>query len=220
MANKKKRKFKKGFKILLWVFFLLIILGGIFYLNYTNVINLNKFWADTTEIYENVKTKFTEISNKQKDKQKDKSVFINTSEGQGFSSEQDKGEEFIKTFRNRLPSKNLNFASSSKISQSGDMKIYLKNTKDNSGYIFVNTKDDVNYVWITFVSAIDVNPLKEELEKKLEYLDYIDLRFSNKVFYKFHEEKSGILDKKNEDDIISSTTLEILPTVSTSTFPL
>jgi hypothetical protein len=51
------------------------------------------------------------------------------------------------------------------------------------------TKDaDVKKIWLSLVSAVDTDPLKTSLEKNKEKLEYIDLRFGNKVFYKFANE--------------------------------
>ncbi len=87
------------------------------------------------------------------------------------------------------------------------MKIFLKNENDNSSYIYINTNDKAEYVWITFVSAIDAEPLKTKLKNKLTKLDYIDLRFSNKVFYKFKDEILDITpstDMNNDQNIIEN----------------
>lgn len=170
MAKRKKRKLKKGFKIFLWIFFIALVSASLFYLNSKKIISFK-------EIPNNVSSNIDLIKNVFSKKTKKEEVTI---------SPKSENERFIAIFRNRLPSKNLNFASSSPISENGDMKIFLKDTENDSGYIFINTKNDPSYVWITFVSAVDAEPLKGELENKLKYLDYIDLRFSNKVFYKFN----------------------------------
>ncbi|MDQ5962574.1 MAG: hypothetical protein QG653_381 [Patescibacteria group bacterium] len=48
------------------------------------------------------------------------------------------------------------------------------------------TRDaDFKKSWLALVSAIDTDPLKTSLETKKGSLEYIDLRFGNKVFYKF-----------------------------------
>ncbi len=123
-------------------------------------------------------------------------------------------KDFTSLFRNRLPSVNLNFASSSEIYENLDMKIYIKGSDEDTGYIYVNTKDNANYVWVTFISAIDTEPLKSKLEKNLKNLEYIDLRFSNKVFYKFKDNiKKEII--KDEEDIINN--INATSSVSTST---
>lgn len=49
------------------------------------------------------------------------------------------------------------------------------------------TKDtDMKKGWATLLSAVDTNPLKSKLEESKETLEYLDIRFGNKVFYKFN----------------------------------
>ena len=64
--------------------------------------------------------------------------------------------------------------------------IFLKNTKDEAGYLYVNTKDNVEEVWTTFASVAIADPIKNLLNNDLLNLNYVDLRFKNKVFYKFN----------------------------------
>lgn len=168
---KKKRALKKRFKFLLWLFLVLLIIFGIYFLNQRNIINLNSFLNNISDL-------------KEKKTENDVAVI----------DENLKEHNFIQIFRNRLPSKNLNFASSSEIYPNGDMKIFLQDTEDSLGYLYVNTNNDAEYVWITFVSAMDAEPLKSEVEKKIKYLDYIDLRFSNKIFYKFKDLEAKIVE--------------------------
>lgn len=174
MQNKKKRKFKKGFKRFLYIFFLAIIIFAFYLLNKLNVINLNNF-------YENTKSIFIKENNLNK------------------NLEEINNNDFVTLFKNRLPSKNLEFATNSEISKNGDMKIFLKDTENNKGYLYVNINDEASFVWINFVSVIDVNPLKTKIENDLRNLEYIDLRFSNKVFYKFKENIINISEPKTEE---------------------
>ena len=183
MAKKKKRKFKKGFKALLWFIILLLIAGGLFYLDNKKIISFQNIWAETSNKVLKIKSHL---------EKKEKSTEVTENSLTDI-------EEYIRIFRTRLPSKNLNFASSSESSLNGDVKIFLQDTREEMGYLYVNINNDPEYDWITFVSAVDAEPLKTDLKKKLKYLDYLDLRFSNKVFYRFHKEN------------------EIMPTVSTST---
>ncbi len=194
MAKKKKRKFKKGFKALLWLIILLLIAGGLFYLDNKKIISFQNIWKETDVKVLKIKNYLGKIEKTNKDNEDSLSDTSNTLE-----ESQIKKEAYIRIFRNRLPSKNLNFASSSELSLNGDMKIFLQDTREDMGYLYININNDPEYVWITLVSAIDAEPLKTDLQKKLKYLDYLDLRFSNKVFYRFHKEN------------------EIIPTVSTST---
>lgn len=58
--------------------------------------------------------------------------------------------------------------------------------EEEHGSKILLTKDvDLVKGWSTLVSAIDTEPLKSSLQKEKEKLLYIDLRFGNKVFYKF-----------------------------------
>lgn len=209
MAKRRKRKLKKGFRFLLWVIFLLLIVGGVFYLNQKQIINLNNIWTETNNQIVKIKN-FFQKDTKEKHISKNEDGFIQT---EGVEN------DFVRIFRNRLPSKNLDFASSSEVYSNGDMKIFIQETKDSVGYLYINTNSDAEYVWITFVSAIDSDPLKTELRKKIKDLDYIDLRFSNKVFYKFHEEKEIlepiIVDSNNTPEFHFSATTT--PETSTST---
>lgn len=204
MAKKKKRRLKKKFKVILWFLILVLILGGVFYLNNQKIISLENIWKETNNQIVNIKNLF----------QKDKKVENEESNSSEVVSV--KENDFIKIFRNRLPSKNLNFASSSEILPNGDMKIFLQNTQNDEGYLFVNTNQDAEYVWITFVSAIDAEPLKTEIEKKIKDLDYIDLRFSNKVFYKFHN-KNEIPATPVSTEEVSDLEGEIIIPIATTT---
>lgn len=177
MKSKKRRKLKKGFKRFLFIFFLVVIVLTLYILNKEKVISLNNFWQNT------------------------KSIFVKDNNSENPLDENIDTNDFVAIFKARLPSKGLEFYSSGEILQNGDMKIFLNNTKDNSGYIYVNTNDKAEYVWITFVSAIDAEPLKTKLKDNLEDLDYIDLRFSNKVFYKFKDTNVDILAPQNETNI-------------------
>lgn len=183
MQNKKKRKLKKGFKRFVFIFSFFIIILFILFLNKEKIINLNNIWQNTKTIF--IKDKNSNEINNQN---------INTN-------------DFVSVFKNRLQSKGLEFNNSGEILSNGDMKIFLKNENDNSSYIYINTNDKAEYVWITFVSAIDAEPLKTKLKNKLTKLDYIDLRFSNKVFYKFKDEILDITpstDMNNDQNIIEN----------------
>ena len=68
------------------------------------------------------------------------------------------------------------------IDEYGD--IYLKNNLKGS-YVVFKLKDDLEKLWITLLSAIETNPIKESITAPVNNLEYIDVRFGNKVFYKF-----------------------------------
>lgn len=46
---------------------------------------------------------------------------------------------------------------------------------------------DMKKVWSALVSAIDTDPLKTKLETEKDRLLYLDIRFGNKVFYRFSD---------------------------------
>ncbi len=72
--------------------------------------------------------------------------------------------------------------------------------KEGDSSISVSSDTDLKKAWSTLVSAVDTNPLKEKLEKKEEHLLYIDLRYGNKVFYKFGK---GEFQNASSTDIIN-----------------
>lgn len=76
--------------------------------------------------------------------------------------------------------------------------VYLKNNESGS-YIIFKSKDDLEKLWITLLSAIETAPLKDSLSGELNKLSYIDVRFGNKVFYKFTN--------TNASDIIATSTI-------------
>lgn len=76
------------------------------------------------------------------------------------------------------------------------------------------TKDvDTKKAWSTLLSAIDTDPLKTKLTEKRETLEYLDIRFGNKVFYKFNNtpfeisKATGILENHETISASASSTL-------------
>ncbi len=76
------------------------------------------------------------------------------------------------------------------------------------------TKDvDIKKAWSTLLSAIDTDPLKTKLTQRRETLEYLDIRFGNKVFYKFNNtpfeisKAIGILEDHATTPPSSSSTL-------------
>lgn len=65
-----------------------------------------------------------------------------------------------------------------------DGDVMLLDARDASKVLFVRDAD-VKKIWSTLVSAIDTDPLKTKLDKERDNLLYLDVRFGNKVFYKF-----------------------------------
>ena len=68
------------------------------------------------------------------------------------------------------------------INENGDYKFSMEKT---DGKIIFKRNNDFEKILENLDSAIDSEPLKIDLAKKLESLIYIDLRFDNKVYFKF-----------------------------------
>ncbi|MEN9338452.1 MAG: hypothetical protein RI945_177 [Candidatus Parcubacteria bacterium] len=184
---KKKRRFKKSF-LIFFFFIILILLSSILFFSLRKS---NGFYNLKNLLLENIFQK--------EEKVKTSPILVK--------------ESVLDIFILRLPSQNLEFASSSQETENGDLKIFLKNTKNDSGYIYLNKKDDGESLWITFASAIAQENFKAKIEKDLENLEYIDIRFGNKVFYKFRD---GSVDIASQEDIKSEAPLATSTASSTS----
>jgi hypothetical protein len=68
------------------------------------------------------------------------------------------------------------------LDEEGDVTFFNEN---GSSFVKFSSTSDSNKVWSNLVSAIDTEPLKGKLEKHKADLLYLDVRFGNKVFYKF-----------------------------------
>lgn len=75
------------------------------------------------------------------------------------------------------------------IDENSDVIYSIANIQGKS-FITTSLNDDTEALWSTLVSAITTNPLAQTLETSKESLLYIDLRFGNKVFYKFGKYES------------------------------
>lgn len=64
----------------------------------------------------------------------------------------------------------------------GDVIIYDESMKSSVKLSFLSNFDKE---WSNIISAVDTEPLKGLLETKKDKLEYLDVRFDNKVFYKF-----------------------------------
>ncbi|MBX4215815.1 hypothetical protein KW797_02620 [Candidatus Parcubacteria bacterium] len=65
--------------------------------------------------------------------------------------------------------------------EDGDMELFLK----EGGKVALSLKEDMEKMFSNLESALLADPLKSDMEKRRTALDYIDLRFGNKVFFKF-----------------------------------
>ncbi len=69
----------------------------------------------------------------------------------------------------------------------GDIKIFLSGQGRPSGpYIIFKSNSDFQKLAENLDTALNTEPLKSNFKNKYSSLEYIDLRFGNKVYYKFH----------------------------------
>ncbi len=71
----------------------------------------------------------------------------------------------------------------------GETEFYLKHNNEppNAPKIIFNQSDNTQKLIENLRSALSAEPLKTEIKEKYEKLLYIDLRFGNKVYFKFSE---------------------------------
>ena len=87
------------------------------------------------------------------------------------------------------------------------LSIYYDNYNDaylklKNGEIKVNTNNNLDLTWNDYISAIEDKDLKEKLKNEINNLEYLDLRFINKLFYKFKT-----YDKENSKGILGTSTI-------------
>lgn len=70
------------------------------------------------------------------------------------------------------------------IESTGDIS-YTNKTETSK--VFLSQDSDFKKVWSTLVSAVDTDPLKTKLSTNREGLIYLDVRYGNKVFYRFND---------------------------------
>lgn len=187
----KKRKLKPIVKIFIYILFILLFIFCIYKFNLTS----------KTSIF--FKNSYLSVKN----------IFIkkNPINLETASTSEDK---MISIFKDRLPSQNLAYASSTFITENNDIKIFLKDTKNDLGFIFVSSKDNPEEIWNTFASILLSDSFKNNLYKNISNLDYIDLRFKNKVFYKFNNLNTS---SKTIFTIPTSTTDVVTDNINIST---
>lgn len=168
--KKKKRKLKPFVKIILILIGIIIAFIFLYKINFFS--SAKNFFQNS---FVNIKSSITDMFSK-KDADTDSEIKENS---------KNPDDQFVSVFKKRLPSQDISFASST-ILPNGDMKIFLKNTKNEAGYLYVNTKDNVEEVWNTFASILISDQFKKLISTDLPNLNYVDLRFKNKVFYKFN----------------------------------
>ena len=80
------------------------------------------------------------------------------------------------------------------LKEDGDIELYLSSSKtsNNLPKIIFKKDDDLLKVAENLQAAITTEPLKSDFEKKYSSLLYIDLRFNNKIYYKFFTQEKDI----------------------------
>lgn len=113
----------------------------------------------------------------------------------------------LSTFINKINSVVFK-VSKIEIDEYGDISLY-----DERGMskLLYRGDADIDKVWSNLVSAIDTNPLKEDLEKNKDKLEYLDARFGNKVFFKFtNAGKTAIIQSHATTTQVTASTTTLL----------
>ena len=71
------------------------------------------------------------------------------------------------------------------LKEDGDAELYLSGTKNPKPKIFIRTDSDMENLTGNLEAALRTEPLKTRMEKEYAKLEYLDLRFDNKVYSKF-----------------------------------
>lgn len=94
------------------------------------------------------------------------------------------------TFRKSIEEIGLK-APSLLVREDGDIELYLSSSVSfdaaltSAPKIIFKTSSDFDKLIENLQAALDTDPLKTDFKKKYSSLEYIDLRFGNKVYYKF-----------------------------------
>ncbi len=112
---------------------------------------------------------------------------INTSDPMGSYYAKDIFNKLI-TLNTTLKTMGLKTSALS-IKGNGEIKVFLSgiNKSATRPEIILNTKSDFNKIAENLQAALTTAPLQSDFEKKYASLLYIDLRFGNKVYYKFKQ---------------------------------
>lgn len=71
------------------------------------------------------------------------------------------------------------------VKNSGDVEIYLSSSGTNNPKIILKSDFDLGKLSENLQAALDTEPLKSNIKNKYSSLLYIDLRYGNKVYFKF-----------------------------------
>ncbi len=181
-----KVKSKYFLKVLIWVFMVLVIIYGVFKIvKWGEIFNKN----------------YVEYVNKKEE------IILPTTIGERVLSYEDK--LWLSLFVNKLKKINLETLEiktsttsnqiTLNVSQDIKSKARVDIQKMSNFDIKLKIKDNLENIWINFVSVY-MSKEVEELIKKGKKIEYIDLRFGAKVFYKLKEEPA--IEKATSTDII------------------
>ncbi len=102
----------------------------------------------------------------------------------------------VSTFASKIATSALK-PSAYSITEDGDAIIFLFRNSDILPEVRYNPKHDPITASSGFKTAISSEPLKSKLTTSFSTLEYIDVRFANKVFYKFGNENAKDNEIKN-----------------------
>ncbi len=128
---------------------------------------------------------------------------------------------WLDTFIKRLEKTNLNknnTVKNIKVSSVFYDKYHDAYLKLESGEIRVNTNSNLETVWNDYVSAVEDKDLKNKISTDMDNLEYLDLRFVNKLFYRFKDTlkkstttvemiNNNIKNVKNSKGILGTSTI-------------
>lgn len=77
---------------------------------------------------------------------------------------------------------------------------------EHTGYLVAPLDASFTKLWSTLLSAVDTEPLKSSMMTKKSSFAYIDLRYGNKVFYKFTNGDAPDIIPQHEELLLQSTT--------------
>ena len=70
------------------------------------------------------------------------------------------------------------------VERTGEVSFF---NEQGTSKVIILQDSDMKKTWSTLVSAIDTDPLKSKLANDKKNLEYLDVRYGNKVFYKFSD---------------------------------
>jgi hypothetical protein len=91
---------------------------------------------------------------------------------------------WLESFVNKLKKSNIK-VSKIEFKDFGDYNLYTV----NGTFIKINVKNDIEKSWNNFISSYTKQAIKDN---ELESLEYIDIRFKNKIFYRLKNINIGV----------------------------